>query len=64
MDKKVTLAQLKEVVQEAYDQVIPAARTPTISPTWQMSTKISLESVSACSTGRPSMWEILTTASV
>ena len=65
MDKKVTLAQLKEVVQEAYDQVKTntGGKTPTISPTWQMSTKISLESVSACSTGRPSMWEILTTAS-
>ena len=32
MDKKVTLAQLKEVVQEAYDQVKPIqeARMPTI----------------------------------
>ena len=44
MDKKVTLAQLKEVVQEAYDQVkrIQAVRMPTISLIWPMSTKISL----------------------
>ena len=55
MDKKVTLAQLKEVVQEA--------RMPTIFLTWQMSIKISSELVSACSTGRLSMWEILITAS-
>ncbi len=26
MDKKVTLAQLKEVVQEAYNQCLPAQR--------------------------------------
>lgn len=66
MDKKVTLAQLKEVVQEAYDQVKTntGGKNADYIPTWQMSTKISLESVSACSTGRPSMWEILTTASV
>lgn len=50
MDKKVTLAQLKEVVQEAYDQVKTntGARMPTIFLTWQMSIKISSELVSAC----------------
>ena len=66
MDKKVTLAQLKEVVQEAYDQVKAntGGKNADYIPIWQMSTRISLESVSACSTGRPSMWEILTIASV
>ena len=50
MDKKVTLAQLKEVVQEAYDQVKTntGGKNADYIPTWQMSTKISLESVSAC----------------
>ena len=62
MDKKVTLAQLKEVVQEAYDQV-KTNTGGTIFLTWQMSIKISSELVSACSTGRLSMWEILITAS-
>ena len=49
MDKKVTLAQLKEVVQEAYDQVkrIQAVRMPTISLIWPMSTK-DLFGISVC----------------
>ena len=65
MDKKVTLAQLKEVVQEAYDQVKTntGGKNAIIFLTWQMSIKISSELVSACSTGRLSMWEILITAS-
>ncbi len=66
MDKKVTLAQLKEVVQEAYDQVKTntGGKNADYIPYLANVNKDLLESVSACSTGRPSMWEIPTTASV
>lgn len=65
MDKKVTLAQLKEVVQEAYDQVKAntGGKNADYIP-YLANVNKDLESVSACSTGRPSMWEILTIASV
>ena len=64
MDKKVTLAQLKEVVQEAYDQVKTntGGKNADYIP-YLANVKIASELGSACSKGRLSMWEILITAS-
>ena len=65
MDKKVTLAQLKEVVQEAYDQVKTntGGKNADYIPYLANVNKDLFGIVSACSTGRLSMWEILITAS-
>ena len=62
MDKKVTLAQLKEVVQEAYDQVKTNTGGKNADYIPYLA-NVNKDLLSACSTGRLSMWEILITAS-